>query len=307
MNKKNNDRSGLGDRKEGGPSGEVDAITPRRPGRGALRSSSSARGGAPKKKVAGKQRRETENKSGGRAGRSPAKNRARAENPGEGGGGYLPGAAAVNTPLDLMRPGGQPGFMNVKPDNTGPLISSAAAGDKPAANQSPYNKTLFIAIVNTLIAAVFALTINHYTESRLRNKEFKKNAAILYSDLIGSSISAERFIKEQDEKYEVHIVCEVPHSGLLGSVTENYMIYLNSLREKLSDEEYDSLNRYYQTCLQVEALRKKYLFYQVSGYLEESKPMSSTYALYREQLKKSRAAFSSIENTAEKLREMIKN
>lgn len=144
------------------------------------------------------------------------------------------------------------------------------------------NKTLVIAVINTLIATIFALSVNYYTENRIRTREVRKNASILYSDMTNSGANNSSVIAGQDRGGEAHVVLEVPHSGLLGSATENFLIYLNGLRDSLSEREYSGLLEYYNNMLTLEAVRKKYLFYQISGYTPDSKPMKTSYASYRE-------------------------
>jgi len=151
--------------------------------------------------------------------------------------------------------------------------------------ERPYfqnNKTLLIAVINTLIATIFALSINYYTEARIRDREIRKSSAILYSDIQNSAGNTEGIIAEQDKNPETQSVLEVPHSGLLGSATENFLIYLNGLREPLGDKNYSAILEYYNTLLTLEAVRKKYLYYQISGYTQKSKPMQTSYASYCE-------------------------
>jgi hypothetical protein len=176
--------------------------------------------------------------------------------------------------------------------------------------ERPYfqnNKTLLIAVINTLIATIFALSINYYTEARIRDREIRKNSAILYSDIQNSAGNTGGIISEQDKNPETQSVLEVPHSGLLGSATENFLIYLNGLREPLGDKNYSAILEYYNMLLTLEAVRKKYLYYQISGYTQKSKPMQTSYASYCELVREIDGMYKSRLESFDSVKRLFKN
>ncbi len=191
-----------------------------------------------------------------------------------------------------------------------PYGSGKARFPQETPHDRPYaqnNKTLLIAVINTLIATIFALSINYYTEARIRDREVRKSSAILYSDIQNSAGNSEGIISEQDKNPETQSVLEVPHSGLLGSATENFLIYLNSLREPLGDKNYSAILEYYNTLLTLEAVRKKYLYYQISGYTQKSKPMQTSYASYCEIVREIDAMYRSRAESFESVRKLFRS
>lgn len=201
--------------------------------------------------------------------------------------------------------------MPLSKDGTDAPYGSGKAGfPQEIPGERPYmqnNKTLVIAVINTLIATIFALSINYYTEARIRDREVRRNSAILYSDIQNSAANTVGIISEQDRNPETQNVLEVPHSGLLGSATENFLIYLNGLREPLGDKNYSAILEYYNTLLTLEAVRKKYLYYQLSGYTQKSKPMQTSYASYCELVREIDAMHKARTENFESVRKLFRN